>query len=347
MPLVLVAPGLLSSPADVLGRDPAFARLARHAGTPRIEPEGIARAMLDAARWPGGTAVAPLATLGAGDDPGEAFVIIADPVHLEAGAADVVLSQRIDDLDRDEADALIATLAAHFAVDGLRFSAPRAGAWFVLAAQTPDVTTTPIDAVVGRSLIAHMPRGPDARTWKRWQNEIGMLLHDHPVNVAREARGRASANGIWFWGGGRLAGDGSRAPVRASAATGNAGDLARGIALASRGSVTAWPPARGWLDEALPDRRPRESGSGDDPTTLVVADAIADAGGDGGAAAFARDWLAPALAALVERRVDALHLVADGNGMAATWTAGPSGFLARLRARWRAQAFRIPAAPIA
>ncbi|HSQ80539.1 MAG TPA: hypothetical protein VLU54_05280, partial [Casimicrobiaceae bacterium] len=90
MPLVLVAPGLLSSPADVLGRDPAFARLARHAGTPRIEPEGIARAMLDAARWPGGTAVAPLATLGAGDDPGEAFVIIADPVHLEAGAADVV-----------------------------------------------------------------------------------------------------------------------------------------------------------------------------------------------------------------------------------------------------------------
>ncbi|MGA8032642.1 MAG: hypothetical protein WCB48_09625, partial [Casimicrobiaceae bacterium] len=204
MPLVLVAPGLLSAPSGAFERDPAFARLAGHAGAPRVHPTGIAGALLGASQWPDGTSVAPLAALGAGTDPGEAWVIVADPVHLDAGAADVVLTRRIDDLRRDESDALVATLAAHFAIDGLRFVAPRAGAWFVLAAQAPQITATDLDAVVGQSMLVHMPRGPDARTWKRWQDEIGMLLHDHQVNAARERERRQSANAVWFWGGGRL-----------------------------------------------------------------------------------------------------------------------------------------------
>ena len=29
-----------------------------------------------------------------------------------------------------------------------------------------------------------------------------MLLHDHPVNIAREARGCLPVTGVWFWGGG-------------------------------------------------------------------------------------------------------------------------------------------------
>ena len=58
-----------------------------------------------------------------------------------------------------------------------------------------------------------MPRGADGGTWKRWQNEIGMLLHEHPVNVEREANGNVPVNGVWFWGGGRLA-DVSRVPAR-------------------------------------------------------------------------------------------------------------------------------------
>ncbi|MGE5089312.1 MAG: hypothetical protein ACM3QY_09335 [Candidatus Levyibacteriota bacterium] len=347
MPLALVAPGLLFAPADLLGRDPTCARLAGRAGAPRIQPEGIARAILDALQWPEGTAIAPLAALGAGDDPGEGFVAAADPVHLEAGATDVVLTERIDDLDRDEADALVATLAAHFAVDGLRFRAPRADAWFIHAERTPDVATTPIDAVVGRSLIAHLPRGPHAQAWKRWQDEAAMLLHEHPVNVAREARGRPTVNGVWFWGGGRLARHGSRAPVRVAAAAGHEGDLARGIALATGDSATPWPPAPGWLDEVLRRRDPPDRDRGGDPATVVVTDVIGNAGADGGVGAFVRDWLAPALAALDQRRLDALHLLADGNGLAATWTATPSGRLARLRARWGARPFLIPAAPAA
>ncbi|MDE2360700.1 MAG: hypothetical protein KGL70_15120 [Betaproteobacteria bacterium] len=339
MPLVLVAPGLLSSPAAAFDRDRAFATLAAHADGARIHRGGIAAAMLAASQCPIDTPVAPLAALGAGADPGNAFVIVADPVHFDAGHSDVVLTQRVDDLERDEAGALVAMLSNHFIDDGLRFVAPQADAWFVLAAQTQEVATTPVDAVVGHSLIAHLPQGPGAGTWKRWQDEIGMLLHDHPVNVAREARGRPSANAVWFWGGGRLADAGTAVDV--AAAAGRAGDLARGIALAGRGSVAPWPPPAGWLDPALRQRGARGNGTSNAAATIVVTDTVASAGD---VAMFARDWLAPALVLLEGGRIDALHLVADGSGIAATWTAAAPGRLARLRARWRRQCFRIPIA---
>ena len=339
MPLVLVAPGLLSSPADAFDRDRAFATLAAHADDARPHPEGIAGAMLAASQCRIDTPVAPLAALGAGADPGNAFVIVADPVHFDAGHNDVVLTQRVDDLERDEAAALVAMLSTHFNDDGLRFVAPRAAAWFVFAAQTQEVATTPVDAVVGRSLIAHLPQGPGAGTWKRWQDEIGMLLHDHPVNAAREARGRPSANAIWFWGGGRLADAGIAADV--AAAAGRTGDIARGIALAGRGSVAPWPPAAGWLDPSLRQRGAGGNGGANAAATIVVTDTVGSAGD---IAAFARDWLAPALLLLEGGRIDALHVVADGSGIAATWTAGAPGRLARMRARWRRQRFRIPVA---
>src|SRR5512135_285303 len=344
MPLVLVAPGLLASPSGAIEREPAFARLARYAGGPRIQPAGIAGAMLRASQWPDATPLAPLAALGAGADSGEAWVSFADPVHLDAGAADVVLTRRIDDLRREESEALVTTLADHFAGDGLRFVGPRTGAWFVYAAQAPQITTTDVDAVVGQSLLAHMPKGHHARTWKRWQDEIGMLLHDHPVNAFREREGRQSANAVWFWGGGRLARAASQGPVHVSAAAGRTGDIARGMALASGGSVTPWPPAPGWPEEAPDRHRAQGDPSAGDATTIVVTELIGSEGGDGAVGAFARDRLQPALALLEGRRIDALHLVADGNGVAATWTARPSGPLARLAARLRGHAFRIPPA---
>ena len=347
MLLVLVAPELLALPAAAFEREAAFARLASHAGAPQVEPMGIATALLRASRWPADTPVAPLAALGAGIDPGAGFVLVADPVHFDAGRADVVLTRCVDDIDDAEAQALVTTLSRHFADDALRFVAPRGGAWFALAATAPDIATTPVDAVLGRSPITHLPRGPDAGTWKRWQDEIGMLLHGHPVNEAREARGRTSVNAVWFWGGGRMAPNGGRVPVTVAAAPGRAGDIARGMALASHGRTTSWPPGAGWIGDMLRSRAPGEDDRGDDPTMIVVCQAPggeAGAAGEAPAAAFVREWLAPALAMLEGRRIDALHLVADGNGVAATWTAQAPGRFARLRARWRKSAFRIPAA---
>jgi hypothetical protein len=38
--------------------------------------------------------------------------------------------------------------------------------------------------------------------WHRVFNEVQMLLYEHPVNQAREARGELAINSVWFWGGG-------------------------------------------------------------------------------------------------------------------------------------------------
>jgi hypothetical protein len=347
MPLVLVAPGLLSLPPAAFDREAAFARLASHAGGPQVEPMGIAAALLRSSGWPVDTPIAPLAALGAGIDPGAGFALIAQPVHFDAGRADIVLTRCVDDLDDAEARVLVAMLSDHFAGDALRFVAPRAGAWFALAATSPDIATTPVDAVIGRSPITHLPQGRDAGTWKRWQDEIGMLLYGHPVNEAREAAGRTSVNAVWFWGGGRIAPSGGRAPVSVAAASGRAGDIARGMALTSHGRTAPWPPGPGWIGESPRSHAPGEDGRGNDATVIVVCEAPGDdaaAAGGAHAAGFARTWLAPALAMLEGRRVDALHVVADGNGVAATWTAQAPGRFAGLRARWRAGAFRLPAA---
>ena len=325
MPLVLVAPGLLSLPAEAFAGDGNWARLARLAA-PRTEARGIGRTMLTAAGWPADTGVAPLAALGAGAATDATFVLIADPVHFEAGHADVVLTRIIDDLAHDEAEALITTLGAHFAADGLRFIAPRANAWFVLSEARRDSATTPTAALIGKSLVAHLTQSAQAATWRRMQDEAGMLLHEHPVNLAREARGAATVNALWFWGGGRIETRSDiGATVDAIAAPGQTGDIARGMARAGGGRVMPWP--------SQPDR----AGAS---TTIVVTDAIHDASRVN---TFARTWLAPALDRLDRKQIDALDLVADGGGTVAIWQATPPSLLARWRSKLRPPPFRLPA----
>ncbi|TAL91169.1 MAG: hypothetical protein EPN46_09325 [Candidimonas sp.] len=47
------------------------------------------------------------------------------------------------------------------------------------------------------------PKEPEARPWRRLVNELQMLWFDHPVNLARQARGLASINSLWLFGGAR------------------------------------------------------------------------------------------------------------------------------------------------
>jgi hypothetical protein len=110
---------------------------------------------------------------------------------VELGRASAELAGIVDDLDRAEAEALLATLNAHFASDGLSFVAPRPDQFFVRASTPPRLSTVATSAALRRPLRPLLPQGPDAATWRRWQSEIEMLLHEHPVNVARERAGRS------------------------------------------------------------------------------------------------------------------------------------------------------------
>ena len=307
MRVTLVVPQLLAAPSDALSALHAFKRLATYAGTAETLRHGLDTAVLVAAGLPENTPLAPLAARGAGFDPGASYVLRADPVELIAGRDDVLLGGRIDDVAIADAHALVHTLNAHFAQDGLTFHAPRGDAWFVTAQAHVPIDTTPLADVHG-PLHPHLPRGAHAAPWRRWWSEMQMLLHAHPVNEAREAAGRPVVTAVW------LAGGGVASPVASSvsmyATPGAAGDIARGIA-AEKTSAT---PA---TFAALPRG----------PDTLVVLPPATGAG------VFAQDWLEPALAALAHGSLSQLTVVADGDGRTLQWRAAAPSFWQRVRMR--------------
>lgn len=339
--LILIVPGLLALSAQARAAMRSLSTLAHYAGSPRPEPRGIAAALFAALGAPASTPVGPLALLGAGAEPGADYVLCADPVHLAADRDTVVLVQRVDDLSASDADTLVRMLDRHFADDDLRFEAVRPDAWFARRRQAADIVTAPPDAARGATLIASLPRGPEGGTWRRWQNEIEMLLHEHAVNVAREARREPAANAIWFWGGGRLAEVGPVPIAIVTGAGGQLGDLARGIARHAQGGAFASPTS---ADLAQATARATALATEHRDRKIVVLAVAPALTGDG--SVIDTDWFAPALGHLAARDVDVLHLVADGNGSAATWTAQPPGLWQRIASRTAARRpLEVPAGP--
>ena len=323
MRLTLAAPDLLAMDRSLLAEAPSLARLARYAGPPVTQRGTLDALLVSQLAALDNAAAAPLAALGAGLDPGPAYVLRADPVALVAGRNDVALAARIDDLDGSDTDALVATLNAHFGGDGLAFRAPRPDAWFVLVDHTPDLTTTPLAAVRG-AIYPWLPGGNDAARWRRWMSEMQMLLHEHPANVAREARGRAPVTGIWIADGGRLAEPRQGPATPIFAPRGASGDVARGLARQGGTSAAVLPTHFAAL--------PEQDG------TVVVLDRAEGAN----ASAWQSRWLDPAVAALERGSLTALSLLADGQGLAATWHAQRPAWTRRAAAEFAPRPFAPP-----
>jgi hypothetical protein len=323
MRLTLAAPDLLAMNRSLLAEAPSLARLARYAGPP-VTQRGALDALLVSqwATWDR-AAAAPLAALGAGLDPGSAYVLRADPVALVAGRNDVALAARIDDLDGSDTAALVATLNAHFDRDGLAFHAPRPDAWFVLVDHTPDLTTTPLAAVRG-AIYPWLPGGNDAARWRRWMSEMQMLLHEHPANVAREARGCVPVTGIWLADGGRLAEPRQGPAIPIFAPPGAAGDVARGLAQLGGKSAFVLPTHFA----ALPEQ---------DGAVVVL-----DRAEGPHASASQLHWVGGAVAALEHGSLTALSLLADGQGVSAKWHAQRPAWTRRAAAKFAPRPFALP-----
>ena len=147
-------------------------------------------------------AVTALIDCGAG---GWASGLRADPVHLHADAADLVLFDTADtDLSGAESRALAARVNDALQPGGPSIDAAHPHRWYVALNAPARMSTTPLSLAAGVKISSQMPRGPDAPRWHRWMNEAQMALHECPVNIERERRGAAPINSIWPWGGGSL-----------------------------------------------------------------------------------------------------------------------------------------------
>jgi len=288
----------------------------RHAGRQGVLPERWLLERFGCADGPLAAGALTALADGAGSDamPGAACWSRADPVHLRVDRDRLTLVPGAAfELSGDEAAALGEALNAHFS-PGLAFYPLHPKRWCARldAGQGPDAM--PALEIAGEDVNAHLPSGEGARRWHALLNEIQMVLHDHPVNQARERKGEPAVNSVWLWGAGALP-SGARAGWRSvSADDPVALGLARLAGVAQDGLAA---DAEAWLAQAP------ESGR-----HLIVLDqlrepyALGDAQGYAGAMQrLEARWFAPLLAALKGSRVGMTTIHVPDGGEAASFEA--------------------------
>ncbi len=129
-----------------------------------------------------------------------AFWLYAAPVNLLLGRDSFFLSDPAPlSITQDESVSLIESLNQHFANDGYHFYL-QGGQWFLGLNANPNITTSDVDQVVSKEITAYLPQGEGALAWATLQNEIQMLLFQHPINQARETQGLPAVNSVWCYG---------------------------------------------------------------------------------------------------------------------------------------------------
>jgi hypothetical protein len=132
------------------------------------------------------------------------FWLHAEPVHLAAGLdrLDLVRLTGAAAVTAAERSELGEMLGKHLGLNGFAVHESPESSWLIESASTLDVETACTDSAT-ENLERALPRGADAASLKRLMTELQMLLHEHPVNLARMRRGVLTLNSLWLWGGGR------------------------------------------------------------------------------------------------------------------------------------------------
>ena len=210
--LTLVIPFAL--PPQALARDllsqlslPALAKLlARAQRKERHDSETFA-ASLPHEQWLSGQlpdSSPPIAhtlmkALDRAPSPGVWFV--TQPVHLHIARDHLVLTDhRRLYLNQNEAQELFDSVQPLFEEQDLELLFGNAHYWFIRADAWSDFRTCTPDAACGHNIDIWQPSGSAAREWRRLHNEVQMLWHQHPLNLAREERGELRVNALWLWG---------------------------------------------------------------------------------------------------------------------------------------------------
>jgi hypothetical protein len=284
----LIVPGLFSAAAfeDAKARYPALELLLARGRRDSQESRTLEQWLHDAFEQPGAALAAGAL---AASEPGDSWWARADPVHLRLMRDHAVVAPgEALQISADETDQLISTLNQHFSGTAA-FHALDARRWSVRLGTEKRFLEGPAIEAAGRDVAT--ARGDEALL-----TEIQMLLHAHPVNEAREARGEPTVNSLWLWGAGRMPSE-ARGPWRSVAA---ADPSALGLAqLAGMRRLPLPASAEAWLEQLPGDGR-----------HLALLDALRapaaleqQAQYDESIEALERRWFAPLLAALRAQRI--------------------------------------------
>ncbi len=267
----------------------------------------IARALGVAHGLVPGVATSAMRAIGLDPDDGMWFVV--NPTHIQIARTHLQMGDmRQLDLREDEARALFDSARPCFEDAGYALAWGTRDTWFMRADDWTEITTASPDAAVNMNLTDWMPSGPQARAFRKLQNDVQVTWFTDPANAAREARGQLPINSFWPWG-------------NASMATEHAQQLVAKVSGKPlvRPRVAAFDTP-GWLT-ALADRRLDTLAGldglfdGDDNWLLACGNVVGP-----GIAADWSGWLqqmqrletelfAPLLAALKNGRVNSVRLV--------------------------------------
>lgn len=142
--------------------------------------------------------------LDAGDALGASW-LRADPAYVvpDMQGARLMACGETLALDEDDTAALLPALQPMFGDAGVLLDAPVPSRWYLrLAPEAVLPTFAPPDEALGEDLFEHLPSGEGERRWRALLTEAQVVLHQHPWNRARAARGKRAINSLWFWGGG-------------------------------------------------------------------------------------------------------------------------------------------------
>jgi hypothetical protein len=127
------------------------------------------------------------------------------PCHWRVGRDHIAMEHPQElQLDPKESQALLAAMQPYFEQDGIRLDYDAPTLWLARGEIFRDLATASLDRVVGRVIDPWMPQGPQARTLRRLQQEMQMLLYTHAVNDERTRGGLPPVNSFWVSGTGGL-----------------------------------------------------------------------------------------------------------------------------------------------
>jgi hypothetical protein len=139
-------------------------------------------------------------------DAGEATWLNADPAWVQPDMTGVRLlacGSMVSGMD--EAQVLAQVLQPAFAEAGMPLEISAPNHWQLRL--SPEMRLPPFatpEQALGEDLYQHLPQGAEGRPWRVLLNDAQVLLHQHPLNAARQSRGLPPVNSVWLWGAGRL-----------------------------------------------------------------------------------------------------------------------------------------------